>query len=135
VAQGGRQGARRLLLQALYQSQVGGQALDVLTGQFRESAEFAKIDQAYFLAMLPAVLGNTETLDQRIAECADRPVDQLDPVEHAALWIGLQELTTRDDIPAGVAINEAVKLTREFGAQDSYRYVNAILDAAARDTS
>jgi len=133
MAQGGRQGARRLLLQALYQSQVGGQALDVLTAQFRASAEFAVIDQAYFLAMLPAVLGNTEALDKRIGDCADRPVEQLDPVEHAALWIGLQELMTREDIPAGVSINEAVRLAREFGAQDSYRYVNAILDAAARE--
>jgi len=123
-----------LLLQALYQSQVGGHALDVLTEQFRKSVEFAGIDQAYFLAMLPAVLANIEALDRRIGDCADRPVEQLDPVEHAALWIGLQELSTREDIPARVAINEAVKLAREFGAQDSYRYVNAILDAAARDT-
>jgi N utilization substance protein B len=133
MAQGGRQGARRLLLQALYQSQVGGQTLEVLTQQFRASAEFRAVDQAYFLAMLPAVLANTESLDKLIGACADRPVEQLDPVEHAALWIGLQELTARDDIPTGVAINEAVELAREFGAQDSYRYVNAILDTAARD--
>lgn len=134
MAQGGRQGARRLLLQALYQSQVGGQAPEVLIEQFRTSAEFAAIDQAYFLAMLPAVLGNIAALDELIGACADRPVEQLDPVEHAALWIGLQELTTRDDIPAGVAINEAVNLARQFGAQDSYRFVNAILDTAARGT-
>ncbi len=57
---------------------------------------------------------------------------QLDPVEHAVLWIGLKELRERDDIPAGVAINEAINLAREFGAEGSHRYINAILDTAAR---
>lgn len=132
MAHGGRPGARRLLLQALYQSQVGGQPLDVLTDQFRDSEQFRAIDQAYFLSMLPAVLGNTGALDALIGDCADRPAEQLDPVERAALWIGLQELTARDDIPPGVAINEAVNLAKEFGAADGYRFVNAVLDAAVR---
>jgi N utilization substance protein B len=132
MAIGGRQGARRLLLQALYQSQVGGQDEPQLTEQFKASPEFADIDQTYFLAMLSSVLDSSAALDELIQACADRPVVQLDPVEHAVLWIGLKELRDRDDIPTGVAINEAINLAREFGAEGSHRYINAILDTAAR---
>ena len=132
MAAGGRHGARRLLLQALYQSQVGGHDADELATQFKNDPAFARVDQAYFLEMLANVMGQTAQLDERIRSCADRPVEQLDPVERGVLWIGLMELTGRDDIPVKVAISEAVNLAREFGAQDSHRYINAILDSAAR---
>jgi N utilization substance protein B len=58
-------------------------------------------------------------------------VAQLDPVERGILWIGLTELRSHPDVPAGVVIDEAVELAREFGAQDGYRYVNAVLDYMA----
>ena len=135
MAAGGRHGARRLLLQALYQSQVGGHDPEELAAQFRRDSAFAGVDQAYFLTMLGDVLSRTAELDEHIRRCADRPVEQLDPVERSVLWIGLMELTGRDDIPPKVAISEAVSLAREFGAQDSHRYINAILDSAARSAS
>ena len=129
MASHGRRGARRLLLQALYQYQVGGHdAADIAT-QFSGQPGYERIDADYFQSMLSDVIGNIPVLDSRIAAAADRPVAQLDPVEHAVLWIGLTELTRRDDVPHRVAINEAVELAKQFGAQDSYRYVNAILDS------
>ncbi len=53
-------------------------------------------------------------------------------MEHAALLIGLHELAQRPDVPYRVAINEAVMLTKRFGATDGHKYVNAVLDRAAR---
>ena len=58
--------------------------------------------------------------------------EHLDPVEHAALLIGLFELSTRPEVPFRVAINEAVGLTKRFGATDGHKFVNAVLDRAAR---
>jgi N utilization substance protein B len=124
----GRHGARRLLLQALYQSQVGGQETDELVQQFSSSKEFSEIDNAYFLALLKEILADTAALETHIVAAADRPVEQLDPIERSVLWIGLAELGSRKDVPTRVIINEAVELAKEFGAQDSYRYINAILD-------
>jgi len=135
MAVGGRHGARRLLLQALYQAQVGGDALGELEQQFSDNPAFAQVDQDYFLSMLRQVMDDRTDLDARIAAAADRPVAQLDPVERGVLWIGLAELKFRSDIPPRVAINEAIDLAREFGAQDSYRYVNAVLDSASRRAS
>jgi N utilization substance protein B len=127
----GRHGARRLLLQALYQSQISGHDVEELTAQFSALPEFSFVDGDFFNELLSEVLGGTEALDQCIATAADRPVAQLDPVERSILWIGIAELTAHPEIPAGVVINEAVELAKEFGAEASFKYVNAILDKAA----
>jgi transcription antitermination protein NusB len=63
----------------------------------------------------------------------DRPLGQLDPVETAILMIGMFELQQRVDIPYRVVINEAVDLCKRFGATDAHKYVNAVLDRAARE--
>jgi N utilization substance protein B len=73
-----------------------------------------------------------KALDTRLAEMMDRPPEQLDPVEHAALLIGLYELTSRPEVPYRVSINEAVGLTKRFGGTDGHKFVNAVLDRAAR---
>jgi N utilization substance protein B len=127
----GRHGARRLLLQALYQRQLGGHSTTELVAQFSRSKEFRGIDAGYFLALIEEVIAGEASLNELIAQAADRPVAQLDPVERGILWIGLTELRSHPDVPAGVVIDEAVELAREFGAQDGYRYVNAVLDYMA----
>jgi len=128
---GARHGARRLLLQALYQHQVGGHDLNELINQFSASPEYESIDGDYFQTLLKEVLDDTGVLDGYIVQAADRPVTQIDPVEHAILWIGLAELHSQRDVPAVVVINEAVELAKEYGAEASFRYVNALLDAFA----
>ena len=129
----GRHGARRLLLQALYQNQIAGHSCDELQTQFAADPGFASVDSEYFNTMLSAILADCEGLDARLQVAADRPIEQLDPVERSVLWIGLMELEARTDIPPRVVIDEAVELAKEFGAQDSYRYVNAILDAVSTE--
>ena len=120
-----------MLLQALYQWQLAGHELVDLRNQFAGQPGYADIDAEYFKAQLQCICESAATLDESIAANADRPVEQLDPVERAVLWIGLAELTERPDVPPKVAINEAVELAKEFGASDSHRYINAILDAVA----
>ena len=131
MAARGRHGARRLLVQALYQNQMAGHDEDELISQFSTSTEFEAIDREYFLTLLNEVLENREALESHIAAAADRPLNQLDPVERGLLWVGTAELQFHEDAPVRVIINEAIQLAKEFGAEDSYRYVNAILDKVA----
>jgi N utilization substance protein B len=127
----GRHGARRLLLQALYQNQVGGHDTPELISQFSSSREFEHIDRAYFLELLNEILANRAALETHLSAVADRPIEQIDPIERGLLWIGTAELQFQVDVPTKVIINEAVELAKEFGAEDSYRYINAILDKVA----
>lgn len=134
MAARGRHGARRLLVQALYQFQISGHSDDELIEQFSSREEFAWIDGDYFLSLLREIIKGADALDGLIAESADRPVAQLDPIERAVLWVGLAELESHPDVPLKVVLNEAVELSKQFGAEDGHRFVNAVLDKAAKSS-
>ena len=126
-----RRRARSLLVQALYQQQIAKTRVPDLEAQFRAS-QTAKIDWAFFHDILVETLGQVEELDADLAPRLDRKLEELTPVEHAILRLGLCELKTRIDVPYRVVINEYVELAKKFGAAESHRYVNGILDSAAK---
>ena len=70
-------------------------------------------------------------MDQQIVPLLDRPVEEVDIIEQAILRMGAWELTT--DTPVKVVINEAVEVAKEFAGTDSYKYINSILDALAKE--
>jgi N utilization substance protein B len=125
--------ARKLAMQALYQWQMTSHEANDLAKQFVESEEFAGADRDYFEELLRGCIKQKEAIDAAIAPFIDRPLDQLDPVETAILMIGLFELRSRLDVPYRVVINEAVDLAKRFGATDAHKYVNAVLDRAAKE--
>lgn len=126
-----RSRARELTLQALYQAQIAGHDTAELLRQFRERPDYEHVDQPYFEEVLTAVSKRTPQFAERLSEYADRPVEQLDPVELAILLIGYYELESRTDVPYKAVINEAVNLAKRFGAEDGHKYINAVLDRVA----
>lgn len=129
---GARSVARKLALQALYRWQLNECPWQDLVDEFGDADDMARADAAYFRALVAGVWQARSELDARLASFADRPPQQLDPIEHAALLIGLYELGYLPEVPYRVAINEAVSLARRFGATDGHKFVNAVLDRAAR---
>lgn len=127
-----RRRARRLLLQALYQWQMSGTDAADIERQFGEDPNFARVDRIFFHEVLRGVIDNTPALDACLAPLLDRKVMELDRVELALLRMGVYELCFRHDVPFKVAIDEAVGLARVFGAEESHRYVNGVLDKVAR---
>ena len=127
-----RSRARRYAMQALYQWDLSG--LDLAEGQrqFFEAEDFSKADGGYFIELLRSVNAHIDRIDARISEAIDRPINQVDPVERAILRIGCYELLFRPDIPSRVSINEAVILTKKFGAEQGHAFVNGVLDRLAR---
>ncbi len=129
---GARTRARELLLQALYQKQLAGHDCAELVQQFREHTAYKRVDQKFFDECITAICKAQESLEQSIDTLIDRPLNQLDPVEHAILLIGVYELESRAEIPYRVVINECINLAKRFGAVDGYKYINACLDSAAK---
>ena len=76
----GRRGARRLLVQALYQHQLAGHSRAELESQFCRGDDFGSVDGDYFRALLAEILEGGAALDELLAPELDRPVAQLDPV-------------------------------------------------------
>jgi len=125
--------ARKLALQALYRWQLNDGPWQDLVQEFRDAEDMEKADREYFRELVEGVWGARESLDARLAGLMDRKPELLDPIEHAVLLIGMFELTARPEVPFRVAINEAVGLAKRFGATDGYKFVNAVLDRAARE--
>lgn len=125
--------ARRLALQALYQLQLNPRTLAATQRQFAADPEAQRVDLEYFRALVAAIAPNREVLDSRLAGLCEIPPPDLDPIEHAVLWLGLHELESCPELPYRVALAEAVQLAKQFGATDGHKFVNAVLDRAAQE--
>ena len=130
---GARSVARKLALQALYRLQINDGPWQDVLAEFQTAEDMPKADREYFEDLVRAIAGERESLDAVLAGWLDRKPGELDPVEHAVLLVGAWELRSRPDVPWRVVINEAVTLTRRFGATDGHKFVNAVLDRAARE--
>ncbi len=124
--------ARKLAMQALYRWQLNACPWQDLIQEFGAAEDMPKADPDYFRALIEGVWSSHADLDSQLAGMMDRKPELLDPIEHAVLLIGLYELSARPEVPYRVAINEAVGLAKRFGATDGYKFVNAVLDRAAR---
>ena len=124
--------ARRLAVQAIYRWQLNSGPWQDVLHEFADAQDMPKADRGYFRELIEGVCGARTQLDIDLAQWTDRPAVQLDPVEHAVLLVAVFELTARPEVPFRVVLNEAVNLTRRFGATDGHKFVNAVLDRAAR---
>jgi transcription antitermination protein NusB len=130
---GNRSVARKLALQALYRWQLNAGPWQDLVQEFGDAEDMPKADREYFRTLVEGVWHSRADLDARLALLGDRAPEHLDPIEHAILLMGLYELASRPEVPYRVAINEAVNLAKRFGATDGHKFVNAVLDRAARE--
>ncbi|HZE44873.1 MAG TPA: transcription antitermination factor NusB [Steroidobacteraceae bacterium] len=126
--------ARRLALQALYQIQINPLPWQEVQLQFAADPEADRVDRDYFRQLIEGIAPNREALDLRLSTLSEIPPQELDPIEHAVLWLGLHELQSCPELPYRVALAEAVQLTKQFGATDGHKFVNAVLDRAAKES-
>ena len=127
-----RSRSRRLAMQALYQWQMTGQNVADIEAQFLAEQDMSGAEIPYFQELLHEVPARLNDLDEALAPLLSRDLRQVDPVERAVLRIAAYELSMRSDIPYRVVINEAVNLTKRFGAEQGDRFVNGVLDKLAR---
>lgn len=125
--------ARRSAVQALYQWAMSDISIQDLINEFvNERTELKKADKDYFKEILRGTVREVENLDKQLLPLLDRALEDLDPVEKAILQIGLYELTFHPELPCRVVLNEAVDLAKMFGAEQSHKYINGVLDKAAQ---
>jgi N utilization substance protein B len=125
--------ARKLAMQALYRWQLNAAPWQDVVNEFATEEDMHKADRGYFNQLVTDICDGSEALDTALATWMDRKPKDLDPVERAVLWVGAHELRSAPDVPYRVVINEAVGLAKRFGATDSHKFVNAVLDKAARE--
>ena len=128
----GKRKDRKLALQALYQWLMSSADLYEIEAQFRVANNMEKVDADYFCRLLYGIPENVQQLEEHFTPFLDREISGLNPIELTVLRIGAFELINCPEIPYKVVLDEAISLTKEFGAQDGYRYVNGVLNNLAQ---
>ena len=128
----GKRRARKLALQALYQWLMADSDLHEIEAQFRVINNMERVDGDYFCRLLHGIPANIVDLEASISPFLDREISGLNPIELTVLRIGAFELFHCPEIPYKVVLDESISLTKEFGSQDGYRYVNGVLNNLAR---
>ncbi len=127
-----RHQARRFAVQALYSHLLAGTELNDLLVNTRLEESFGRCDSNYFDQLVRGTLDERPQLEMAFSSYLDRSLTQLDPVEHAVLLLAAYELMHCPELPYRVAINEAVELTKQFGASEGHKYINGVVDRMAR---
>lgn len=127
-----RHQARRLVMQALYQQHFTSDDYIELAKQFVNDEPRFPTDFDYFQLLLRQVIDNQQQIDAAFSPLLDRKIDDLNPVELAILRLSTAEFCFHQDIPYKVVINEALELAKGYGAEQSFKYINAILDKLSK---
>ncbi len=131
----GRSRAREFAFSVLFASQFHEEAgADQVFADLERSLTPERPIDDHARRIVAAVQAEREAIDARIAPLLrDWTVERLANVDRWVLRIGACELIFFDDVPAGVAIDEAVELAKRFGGPSSGTFVNGVLDGLLRE--
>ncbi len=127
-----KQRSRARVVQALYQWLTSGGEIVQIEQQFLNQKE-GKISKAFFSNLILNIPKNISVLDEIIEPSLNRDFSELGPTEKAVMYLAVYELKFQTEVPYKVVINEAVELTKLYGADGAYKLINTSLDKIAQE--
>ena len=127
-----KQRSRARAVQALYQWLTSGGEIVQIEQQFLNQKE-GKISKAFFSNLILNIPKNISVLDEIIEPSLDRDFSELGPTEKAVMYLAVYELKFQLEVPYKVVINEAVELTKLYGADGAYKLINTSIDKIAKE--
>ncbi len=127
-----KQRSRARVVQALYQWLTSGGEIAQIEQQFLNQKE-GKISKAFFSNLILNIPKNISVLDEIIEPSLNRDFSELGPTEKAVMYLAVYELKFQTEVPYKVVINEAVELTKLYGADGAYKLINTSLDKIAQE--
>jgi len=126
-----RHNARKAAVQALYQWDLTQQDAADIESHFAQIHDLQNVDKKYLRLLMTEVPKHHVELEASMKTYIDREFASIDPVERAILRLGAYELHHKPDVPTKVVLNESVELAKIFGSEQSYKFVNGVLDKLA----
>ena len=126
-----RRRARECAVQTLYSWLISKNPPEEVELTFITDQDTKGVDMPYFRKLFRQTAENIQSIDGMIAPYLDRNKEELDPIERSILRLAVYELKYETDVPYKVAINEAIELAKTFGAEESHKYINGVLDKIA----
>ena len=127
-----RRKSRELVMKSVYRGLVNQIDIIQIKKDIQEDPDFIRADQDLYEEMLSGVFKNLDSLKQEIELYIDRSYEELSPIELSIIYFSLYELKYSASVPYKVVINEAVEIAKTFGGADGYKYINGILNKAAK---
>ena len=127
-----RRKSRELVMKSVYRGLVNQIDITQIKKDIQEDPDFIRADQDLYEEMLSGVFKNMDSLKQEIELYIDRSYEELSPIELSIIYFSLYELKYSASVPYKVVINEAVEIAKTFGGADGYKYINGILNQAAK---
>jgi len=130
---GARRQARIYAFQSLYAWEESRPPIDELLNFDWLGAEPGETARTFASLLVIGTIDNIEKIDEQIKEHLTKwKFDRLARVDLANLRTSVYALIFQQDIPSSVTINEAVEIAKEFGSDESYRFVNGVLDGISK---
>ena len=117
---------REILLQALYQKEISNISNTNLITQFKKS--YREFDISSVAERLKGINKSNDALNKSITDNSSKEIKSIGEIEVSILRQSIFEIEN-SDIDYPIVINEAVKLAKKFGQEDSYRFINGVLDS------
>ncbi|HEU5323745.1 MAG TPA: transcription antitermination factor NusB [Methylomirabilota bacterium] len=132
---GRRRKSREVALQFLYQLDLHGAGDPApYTDEFWARHPVDAETRAFTEALVRGSKQNQEKIDQLIQQYAEHwDLDRMSAVDRNILRLAVYELLWEPDVPAKVAINEAIEIAKKFGTGESSRFINGVLDRIHRE--
>ena len=127
-----RRKSRELAMKSIYRGLVNTFDLTQIQKDIREDPDFIRADEEFYVEILKGVFKNLDTLKLEIVSYLDRSYEELSPIELSIIYSSLYELKYSLSVPYKVVINEAIEIAKLFGGVDGYKYINGILNQAAK---
>ena len=100
----------------------------------RDSEDLGEMDDEFAKELLEGILKNEQKLKDAVqAHAPDWTLDRMDPISRCVLMVGAYELLCAREAPHAVVINEGIEIAKEFGTDESGRFVNGVLNAIAQE--
>ncbi|NLM41782.1 MAG: transcription antitermination factor NusB [Firmicutes bacterium] len=126
--------ARQVAFQTLFQIDLAKSDVETALRQRLEDAELDAENEEYVKTVVRGVIQQRPALDAQISAVSKGwQVHRLGYVDRSILRLAIYEIVFMDDIPVRVAVNEAVELAKEFGDEESPKFVNGLLGTVVRD--
>lgn len=123
-----RRRARECALQALYSWKLSNNNIEEVERYIVTEQCIQNLNISYFHELCIGVINGVSEFDKLMIPCLSRDLKKLGCIEYLVLCIALFELTRCFDVPYKVVINEAIELTKIYGAEKSHKFINGVLD-------
>lgn len=127
-----RRKSRELVMKSIYRGLMNAFDYDDIKKDILEDPDYCRCDEEFYNSLIDGIKESYQEIIVDLDNYIDKKKEELNPIELSILIVAYYELKTRLDIPFKVSINEALEITKSFGGQESFKFINGSLDKLAR---